>query len=142
MSGTYEDVNNQANRQIMLDRYDIIKEHSRWALATPPFFNLVLIPYELITFTLRYDALSKKYQASSFWGLLDIYLSRNSDSVWKTDVGHTGEDRHHILRLMSFMERAKAAFLEAKEGEEAGQMMELQKKVEHLGRQLEKQSSH
>jgi len=40
------------------------------------------------------------------------------------------------------MERAKAAFLEAKEGEEAGQMMELQKKVEHLGRQLEKQSSH
>jgi len=74
MSGTYEDVNNQANRQIMLDRYDIIKEHSRWAPATPPFFNLVLIPDELITFTLRYDALSKKYQASSFWGLLDIYL--------------------------------------------------------------------
>jgi len=113
MSGTYEDVNIKANRQIMLDQYEIIKEHSRWALATPPFVNLVVIPYELMTFTLHYRQLSKKFQTASFWDLLDIYLSRNGNWVWDEEKGEDqmrrkGEDRCHILRLMSFMERAKA----------------------------------
>jgi len=34
------------------------------------------------------------------------------------------------------------AYLETKAGEAGGQVMQLQKKVEHLGRQLERQANH
>ena len=117
MSGTYEAVSSQANRQLMVDQYWIIKEHCRWALSVPPIVNLAVIPYELLNFCRRYQAMRKKNPAATFWDLLDAYLSRNSQNIFATSVEEESVlDRQITLRLMAFMERAKASYLKEEFG--------------------------
>jgi len=102
MSGTYEMINEQAMRQLMLDRYSLIKEHSRWAIAMPPFLNLIVIPFEILKFAWHYRKMRRKYVARKFWDLFDMYLSRNCKKVYK-EVSDGGEDRRDMLRYIFFI---------------------------------------
>ncbi len=54
----------------------------------------------------------------------------------------TAEDNYDRLRLMSFMERAKAAYLEETEQLENKIVLDIQSKVEHLQNQVERQTAH
>jgi len=72
MSGTYEIINEQAMRQLMLDCHSLIKEHSRWAIAMLPFLNLIIIPFEILKFVWHYRKRRRKYVAGKFWHLFDM----------------------------------------------------------------------
>lgn len=59
----------------------------------------------------------KKNPAATFWDLLDAYLSRNSQNIFATSVEEESVlDRQITLRLMAFMERAKASYLKEEFG--------------------------
>ena len=138
MSGTYEEVSLQASRQLMIDQYWMVKEHQRWALAMPPFFNLIFIAYEMVMFFWYYRVLREKNNEGGFWDLLDGYLSRNNSDFVLLDVRDTAEDNYDRLRLMSFMERAKASYLEEAEQTENKVILDIQSKLEHLSIQVER----
>lgn len=96
----------------MIDQYFMIKEHLRWALALPPYINLIFIPLEISNFLLNYGLIREKHSDGSFWDLLDMYLSRNSSDFLRQNVEETAEDNFDRLRLKAFMERAKTSYLE------------------------------
>lgn len=96
----------------MMDRYWMIKENLRWALAMPPFINLIIIPCEMIIFLWHYRSIREKHIEGGFWDLLDMYLCRNNSEFIKHHVKETAEDNYDRLRLQAFMERAKASYLE------------------------------
>jgi len=133
MSGTYTQVSQQANRQKMLEQYSQIKEHSRPALAAPPFVNIPWIVWALIHFAFKYRSMRDRHVDCGFWKLLDIYLSRNSDDVLAAKhVPATTEDLRDRLRLQSFMERIKQTYLDRLHSDSQHELQRIQRKIDHL----------
>ena len=138
MSGTYERVSRQANRQTMLEKYAQIKAHCRTALAAPPFINIPYIILVVFQFFCNYQSLRRRFVGVNFRELLDIYLSRHSDEILSADNGSTADDRSDALRLQSFMERAKHTYLDRVEANSQHEVDRLQKKMDHLNMKLER----
>ncbi len=101
MSGTYEEVSEKAGRQLMIDRYYMVKEHQRWALAMPPFFNLIFIAYEMGMFFWYYRVLREKHDEGGFWDLLDGYLSRNNSDFVSPDVRYNSSFATSLVNALS-----------------------------------------
>ena len=149
--GTLTRTNPAANRQRMIERYGMVKEFGQYALALPPYFNLLIIPLELRKFFNMYTTLRSKNPGMPSWGLLQIFFSRNDSEALRAgkedaadgrDALRRAADRRDTLRLIAFNERARAAFLDVKEGEADGQIAHLLKKVSHIEKQLVKEAAH
>jgi len=97
LSGTYEEVSNEAGFQRVQDVHKIYAEHSRGVLAIPPPFNIVFILAELLRFTYFYWDMCDMYKGCNLRTLLDIYLSRksNDDSTHCIEVP---QDRREAVR--------------------------------------------
>ena len=149
--GTLTRTNPAANRQRMIERYGMVKEFGQYALALPPYLNLLIIPLELRKFFNMYTTLRSKNPGMPSWGLLQIFFSRNDSEALRAgkedaadgrDALRRAADRRDTLRLIAFNERARAAFLDVKEGEADGQIAHLLKKVSHIEKQLVKEAAH
>ena len=112
MASTYETVLEQANSKRLEDKYYIIGEHARIAVAAPVPFNVVLIVIELIGFLWRYKIIHKRYPDCQLGRRVDLYLSRNIPAACVQAGPVTVADKNTELAISACMERARSMVLQ------------------------------
>ena len=103
--------------QRLIDRYDLLEEHTRRALSYPSPLNVFFLLYEMVTFFWANEHLFQKYPETSIFRRFDLYLARNRSYLWfrrdfdNEDDGDHGE-RTIGNQISAFMERARMSVLE------------------------------
>jgi hypothetical protein len=99
----------------MIEQYSRIKEFSRTCLGAPPFFNLIVISWDLVNFARIYPSMKERFVGCSFTKLLDIYISRSGSIHNVPEV--SADDFRNLETCKAYMQRAQARFLEVESGE-------------------------
>jgi hypothetical protein len=116
MSGTYQRIRDQSRGQSMIEQYSRIKEFSRTCLGAPPFFNFIVISWDLVKFARIYPSLKERFVGCSVTKLLDIYISRSGSISNGPEV--SADDFRNLETCKAYAQRAQARFLEVESSED------------------------
>jgi len=120
MSSTYNEKTAIANRDRLIEKYGMVEEHSRRALALPVPFNVITTIFDLFLFIfVYYDSVQERYPECSRFERLNLFMSRTqpfSPARWIGSKARDSKKEHEVNEerrfgqsVSAFMERARTA---------------------------------
>jgi hypothetical protein len=134
MANTYETIQSQVELEMLLERYHLTDEFSRYSTSLPPPLNVIGLLYQLVNYLYRRKEFYRQLpKATTFLRGLDLFLRRDSndfrscefqslepgseseeggiDSAGKNRLSSEHE-RAELAKLQMFMERSRKDYLE------------------------------
>ena len=133
MASTYESIQSQVELNLLLERYQLTDEFSRYSASLPPPLNVIGLLFQLVQFLyLRKTFYRRLPKTATVLQGLDLFLKRDSNNVRSCDfeslisgegkeggVDHAAKnqpssehERAEQAKLMMFMERSRKDYLE------------------------------